>query len=398
MNFKDKLKLNAKKSSDGSSDFRRKILQHRFAVIYRTVIIIVAGGILAVAFYIQMKNRVYESYEVTSSVRKEDVSGTTWTYLGQNILTYSSDGASCMDKKGDLLWNQTFQMQNPIVDNTGITVAIGDYNGRNIYVMNTNGPVCKIDTKMPLRAFSVADNGIVAAVLDDSNITWIYLFDTKGETIAYVKSTMKQSGYPVDISISDDGIVLGVSYLYVDNGTMKSTVAFYNFGPVGQNEVDNFVSSYDYIDQVMAYIDFYGSGKAVAVGDSRMSMYEGNQKPVSKADILISDEIKGVYTGKNNVALVYNDTSGTAENKIVIYDEEGQIADTIFSDIQFKDILFIKDEIIIYNERECLIHVIGGADKYVGDFGTTVYNMIPTERDHEYILVTPTSIDTVRLL
>ena len=41
-----------------------------------------------------------------------------------------------MDIKGNAVWNQTFEMQNPIVDVCQNVVAIGDYNGRVIYVMN----------------------------------------------------------------------------------------------------------------------------------------------------------------------------------------------------------------------------------------------------------------------
>jgi len=398
MNFKDRVNLSNKLNKNDNSEFRRKILQHRFAIIYRAVLFTLLCVVVGSAVYVHMKNRVFESYEVTSTVHKDDLGGTTWTYLGENILTYSADGAGCMNKKGELLWNQTFQMQNPLVDNTGSTIAMGDYNGRTIYVMNTSGPVCQIDTKMPLRSFAVADNGIVAAVLDDSNVTWVYLFDTKGDTIAYVKTTMKQSGYPIDISISEDGVVLGISYLYVDNGKMKSTIAFYNFGPVGQNEVDNFVSSYDYSEQIMPFLKFYGTGKAVAVGDARMTLYEGEQKPMSVADVLISEKIQAVFTGKNNVALVYNDTSGEKKYRIDVYEKQGVLADSIYTNIQYKDIIFTGNEIIIYNERECLIHAIGGEDKYTAGFNTTVYNIIPTEHDHEYILITPTSIDTVQLL
>ena len=58
------------------------------------------------------------------------VDGSTYLALGSNILTYSKDGANCMDSKGVVLWNQTYEMQNPMVDINGSVVAIGDYNGR----------------------------------------------------------------------------------------------------------------------------------------------------------------------------------------------------------------------------------------------------------------------------
>ena len=67
------------------------------------------------------------------------------------LLNYSKDGAGCMDTKGNAVWNQTFEMQNPIVDICQNVVAIGDYNGRTIYVMNTGGPMGNITTNRPIR-------------------------------------------------------------------------------------------------------------------------------------------------------------------------------------------------------------------------------------------------------
>jgi hypothetical protein len=53
----------------------------------------------------------------------------------------------------------------------------------------------------------------VAAVLDDSTVTAIYLYSVAGEQLAYFKTTMSKSGYPVAIAISDDGKQIAVSYL-----------------------------------------------------------------------------------------------------------------------------------------------------------------------------------------
>ncbi len=38
---------------------------------------------------------------------------------------------------------------------------------------------------------------MVAAVVDDSEITAIYLYASTGEEIAYFKTTMEKSGYPI---------------------------------------------------------------------------------------------------------------------------------------------------------------------------------------------------------
>ena len=208
---------------------------------------------------------------------------------------------------------------------------------------------------------------------------------------------MKDSGYPVGITISDNGYLVSVSYLYMDNGMMRSSVAFYNFGPVGQNAIDNFVSSYDYTDTIVPFVKFLNNEKAVAVADNRLVFYEGNQKPVSIADILLDGRIEGVYYGSGYVALVYNDVTGNALYKADIYNDSGKLEDTLMLNLRFSDILFHKDKVIVYNEQECLVHTIGGMDNFNGKFNKQALTLIPAAASYEYVIVTPDSIDTIEL-
>lgn len=394
-NIRDYRKKKEKKQEDS---FGKKIFRHRLTIFYRTVLGIAVIAAAAVVVIVQMKNRVFSEYQIISSVQRENIAGSTTVALAENILVYSNDGASCIDRKGEVLWNQTFEMQAPIVDKCQNVVGIGDYNGSTIYLMNTEKTLGEIDTKMPIRSFVVSANGIVAAVLDDTaDITWIYLFNAAGDTLAYFKTTMKDSGYPIRVAISDNGNLVGVSYLYMDNGTMRSSMAFYNFGPVGQNEIDNFVSSYDYIDTVVPFVRFLSNEKAVAVADNRLVFYEGEQKPVSTADVLLDGQIEGVYYGNGYVALVYNDVTGNALYKVDIYNDNGKLSDTVMLDIQFTDILFHKDKMIAYNEQECLVHTVGGMNNFSGKFDKQVLTLIPVAASYEYIVVTPDAIETIKL-
>ena len=395
IHIKDLLK---RKEKNTEESLGRKILRHRLTILYRSVLVVGVIAAAAIVVVIQMKNRVFGEYQVISSVPRESISNATIRALGENILIYSSDGASCINRKGETLWNQTFEIQDPIIAICQNIAAIGNYNGRTIYLMNTEKAIGEIDTKMPIRNFAVSAGGIVAAVLDDTaDITWIYLFDSSGNTLAYFKTTMKDSGYPVGITISDNGYLVSVSYLYMDNGMMRSSVAFYNFGPVGQNEIDNFVSSYDYTDTIVPFVKFLNNEKAVAVADNRLVFYEGNQKPVSIADILLDGRIEGVYYGSGYVALVYNDVTGNALYKADIYNDSGKLEDTLMLNLQFSDILFHKDKVIVYNEQECLVHTIGGMDNFNGKFNKQALTLIPAAASYEYVIVTPDTIDTIEL-
>ena len=101
----------------------------------------------------------------------------------------------------------------------------------------------------------------MAAVLEDNKVTRLNLYNSEGKELVKSESRMNQNGYPVAVALSDTGEVMEVSYLYVDSGTVKSSVAFYNFSDVGQNSVDRLVSGNEYADTVIPYIGFLGKDR-----------------------------------------------------------------------------------------------------------------------------------------
>ena len=95
----------------------------------------------------------------------------------------------------------------------GTRVAVADYNGHIIHNIDQAGNSVEIDTNLPIREFAISENGMVAAVLEDTNITWIYLYNSQGDKVAYVKTTMQKSGYPAALALSPDGKLMAVSYI-----------------------------------------------------------------------------------------------------------------------------------------------------------------------------------------
>lgn len=377
--------------------YREKIKSHKFTIFYRSILILILIAAFIAAFYIQWKNKIYTQAAEITSVEINITQDSTLLPFAGHLLTYSKDGAACMDIKGNAVWNQTFEMQNPIVDMCQNVVAIGDYNGRNIYVMNTSGVMGSITTNKPMRDFCVASNGVVAVVLDDTDTTWIYLYDSQGKELAYFRTTMKESGYPVNIAISPSGEIVCVSYLFVDSGQMKSSVAFYNFGAVGQNSTNNYVSGYDYLNAVVPFARFLDNRSLFAVADNRVMFYSGAQKPVSVFEGLLNESVQSVYYGGEYVGLVYNSTETDSRYRMDVYHKSGELRQSLHFNIEYSDIIFHEDQIIIYNESECSIYNSNGMEKYSGRFDKTTLVLIPQNTAYRYMIVTPDSIDTIEL-
>lgn len=396
--IREHLKRNREeKESKPRISYREKIKSHKFTIFYRMTLIMILIAAVTAGVYVQWKNRIYTENTIVSSIETTITPDKKLMPLAGYLLSYSKDGASCMDAKGNAVWNETYEMQNPIIDMCQNVVAIGDYNGRNIYIMNTSGSMGNITTTKPVRDFSVAANGVIAVVLDDKEVTLIYLYDAQGNELVHFRTTMSESGYPVSVSISPNGQLLCVSYLYVDSGQMKSSVAFYNFGAVGQNSTDNYVSGYDYLDTVVPFTRFLDNKTAIAVSDDRIMFYSGAQKPVSIAENLVSDDIQSVYYGEEYIGLVFNSTESGNRYRMDVYSKAGQLVQTIEFDIEYTDIVFHNDQIIIYNETICFIYNSNGVQKYAGNFNKSALTLIPLSSGYRYMVVTPDSIDTIEL-
>lgn len=379
-----------------SRDFGALIQKHRLAVFGRTLFVIFVFALLGTLVYVQLKNQVYTSYVILSSIARQQYDSSVCLSYGNGFLSYSGDGISYTDAKGNAVWNQAYEMQEPMVRVAGSKVAVADYNGHIIYSISQDGNYIEIDTNLPIREIAVSESGMVAAVLEDTGITWIYLYSSMGETIAYIRTTMQNSGYPSALALSPDGTLLAVSYLTVDNGTAKSSVAFYNFSSVGQNYVDNFVSGSDYADAVIPFLAFLNNDTSFAVADNRLVIYGGGQRPKSVADVLLNEEIQSIFYNESHIGLVFLDTTGNGKYRLDVYNTSGLVETSLYFDMDYKDIIFRKDNIIIYNETQCLLANMNGVERFNGDFQTP-YLLFAPIRGNRYLAVSQESIDIIEM-
>lgn len=386
-----------RESKNRKQEFEHKIKVHRRGRFIKGLLSAVVTVTVIAAVLFLWDNAVYSSYTEISSVPRISTSSSVCLEHNGRVLTYSKDGISSMDTKGNVIWNETYQMQKPIVKVNENAVAVGDYNGHLIYVLDEKGKVGEIDTNLPIKDFCVSKTGIVAAVLEDSKVTRLNLYDSKGKELVKSESRMSQNGYPVAVALSDTGEVMEVSYLYVDSGSMKSSVAFYNFSDVGQNSVDRLVSGNEYADTVIPYVGFLSKDSAFAVGNGRISFYQGTDKPVSVAEKLLNEEIQAVYAGEENIGLVYIDTTGASLYRMDIYDKRGNLIFTQSIDIDYQKILITKKYVMAYNNLECVMYNMSGREKYRGTFGKSVSLMIPANRTNRFMIVTPDSVDVIEL-
>ncbi len=379
-------------------DYRDKILKYRLTNIYRFVLLLMVFVAVIILIVVQYRKHVYTDYSIMSTVARQSGEKSTPLRLGKVIMNYSEDGSNCIDLKGEAIWNQTYQLQDIEVAVNRDVSALCSYNGNQIFIQNAQECLGEITTTMPIRDITVSANGRVTAILADTDATWVNTYDSDGELLFYGESYMQNSGYPVAVSLSPNGELLGVSYVYLDAGTVKTNIVFYNFGPVGANQSDYLVSTQSYADMLTPYIQFMDDETAFAVGDSRLMIYKGAQKPVSVAEYFYNDtEIKSIFYSEKYIGLIL--ASDKAENRyrLDVFGLDAQKVGSFYFDLEYSDMFFEDEGFVIYNETECLIMNMDGLEKFRGDFNGTVELMVPTGSAYRYVLVTRSSLDTIQL-
>lgn len=375
----------------------KEINIHRREVTKRILFIVILVVLIVVSMCYIYNTRAYTSYQVIESIERADSPGTKFVRFQGNILKYSNDGIFCIDEKNQLIWNQAYEMQSPMLDICQGYAVIADEKGKKIYIMDADGPCGEIDATRPIQQVHVANQGMVAILMEESGTGYIQLYDKEGNFLVEGELHAQNSGYPLDIAISDDGRKMVVTMLDINEGRIKTTIAFYNFGSVGQNEIDNIVSSYPYADTIMAKVEFLTNDIAVAIGDNKMMFYEGNQKPVVSVEVPIKQEIKSVFYNENYVGLVFDNENKEKPFRVEVYNTNGKKTKILELASKYERIEFLENnEICILNNQECSIYTLGGIRRFYYEFEEDIYKVIH-QKGHQYMFLLSGYTEKVKL-
>lgn len=363
--------------------------------VYGILFLIAAVAVGILIYAIKERSKVFTVYSVSSSIAHVSGSGSQVMDFDGKILTYSKDGANCMDGSGTLLWNRTYDMQSPMCAVCHSTAAFADYGGSVVYLQTADGDSKELSTGKPIRKIAVSENGIVAAVLEDVGVTWIYVYDRNGNEIAHFRTTMEKSGYPVDVDISPSGELVCVSYFFVDSGETRTSVAFYNFGEVGKNNIDNYVSGYNYSDTVMPIVEFFDNSNAFGFAPGRLALYSGEHKPVSINDQFLSDEVMAVYNSDKNICVIFKNSTGEERYRIETYDMKGSLMSSVKFDFDFSGVSFGSNSYMLYGDKSIYIGTFEGEQRYSGEYDKPIYLMLSTSNPSKFVIVTEDTVDNV---
>lgn len=387
--------FNKRKNEMYSREYNEKMKQHR-----RKVFAIAAGSgvlILLICFslYLYNVNRKYTDYSVVAKVEREESGSAEYIKLDDRIIRYGMDGIACYDQEHTLLWNEGYEMKNPMADVCGSYLALCDAGGTKVYIFGADGVKGEVDAQLPIKRIEVANQGVVAVLLEDGAVNRINYYDRLGNLLAENKAPIEKSGYPLDISLSDDGMKMAVSYMTMDTGNINTKVAFYNFDTVGANEIDHLVSAKEYDDTVVPEISFVNETTAVAFGDDFFEIFQGSQKPVETFRKEIDWKIESVFYNEAYIGLVLENT-GEHPYLMEVYDLKGKQILSMTFDMAYDKIMIDDENIYMINSTQCQMYNLKGKRKFQGDFKEGIAAVLPLE-ENRMVVVSGNLVETIRL-
>ncbi len=376
--------------------FKRNLERLKALRIKRSVLIFGAAVILVIIAAVYLQFRVSREYDILSSSQNEDTQSSKYISLGRNLLKFGNEGVSLLDQSQQVLWNQTYEMTDPAVDVSGDYAVIYDKNGTSMYVVQEERAVGAIDVKFPIRKAKAAQNGAVAAILEDGEKTWVNYYASDGSLIAENQTSMENPGYPVDLAVAPNGESILVSYFQLENGIVSSYVACYNFGDEGQNQVDNLVTGFTYDNILVPQIVWINETTAVAFREDGFSVYDGSGVPKERVTHEVDGEIVSTFYNDKYIGLVFQGTEEDEKYTLKLYDVSGKERVSRGFDLEYISISISGDRIILYNDTHVSMYNLNGTLKFDSDIEEGAVKYICQTASNRYILVSENGIHTIK--
>lgn len=370
----------------------KRYRRNRAIILISLLVLMVVFGAV---YLIRLFNRNYNDYEVMDRITNtEENLGGYLEYKGA-VVRYSKDGAVAVDSKGNLLWNGSYEMTEPIADTCDDYVVIADRGGKQLHIFDRNGLAGSIQTNHPIIKVQVAEQGVVAVMMIDEDTSYLELYSKDGELLGEKINDMVKDGYPMDFSLSDDGKKIAATYLCVKNGEIVDNILFLNFGEVGQNYTDRTVGADIYDSAIIPRITFLDNDTVCAFKEDGLLIYSMEEMAEIFKTITLEGKIISVLHNEKYAGAVMENNE---EKRLMLYDLKGSQVLDMAVDFDYDTVYLSGDEIIMFNDLSCVIYRTNGKEKFKYTFTTNISALYPINHLDLYFMVNPAEILEIRLV
>lgn len=281
-----------------------------------------------------------------------------------HIYYCTKDGVSYIDSDGEILWSETYNMSLPYMVQNESIIGICEQKGRTLIIYDSKGKMYSVQTDGPIVSFCVNPKGFSNVIISLDNEYAIQVHNSKGDVIFSGHFQMSH-GIPISSAISNDGNILAVSFLNINEMTMLSQVSFYdiNDNSVAGSETDVSVfASFDESGAACGIINFIDDETAACVSDKALTFVyvnpDASEKYRQKCKIDFKNQIRYVAFDENACVyasfgekLVNYRSEAFEEGSTVCYDKDGIQKFVIASDKKITGVYPCGESVLIGMDR-----------------------------------------------
>ena len=189
-----------------------------------------------------------------------------------------------------------------------------------------------------------------------------------------------------------------VSYVEVTAGAIKSKVVFYNFGSAGKNKKDRVVATFkQYKDELVPFVNFMDSSKAVAVSENRITVYKAGDTPKIDEEEKFTGEAQKVFYDSDYIGLVFKSNKEKKPYNVVVYNTG--LSEKMNEDVglAFDTIKFADKNVLMYNDKNVLVMSKHGVEKFKHTFKKAISDMIPLNSDTRFLVEYNDKVEEIEL-
>ena len=333
-----------------------------FATAAAVVLLVVA----AVLLKNYADNRTYHSYVVEKSEKKAD-SVSKYAYCEGDVVRYSIDGAALIRKDLSTVWSNAYSMIDPRIDICGDHILLYDRLGTAIHIYNKKGEVAQFAADGPILDARISKKNTVATLLQDGeNVDFVY-YSENGTPIASGESSMSDPGYPLALTVSDDGQSVAISYLTVEGGVVGTNLRFYDFSANGKNSENNLAGKDSWQGILTPEIQYLNGDECVAFRDNGFTVYKGRKSPTVSRSVDFDDDIVSSFHDGSHMGFLFQSKDRNHRFEMKIYTTNGNLVSSTYVDQAFDRVHVCGDWVIFSNGSEFSVYSMNGVCRYSGN-------------------------------
>lgn len=368
-------------------------------IIRGLMVVGVAVGVLLIVLLARyaVEHHVYDSYSVLDVSEKENTGAMHFVEFKGDVLHYSADGVTLATETESIIWTDSFQMSQPMMEMHESVIIIYDRKGTLIRVYNEDGRLGAFQTDYPIIRADVSAEGEVAVILENGDTTHLNYYTETGNLIASGTSNMRNPGYPVDLAVSKDGLSVVVSYFVPDEDTIGSYIAFYNFGDAGKNKEDHLIGGVRCAGVLVPDVEYLDNDRLIAYSEEGFKIYKVKNEPEEIKEVIFEKSIVSAFSDGKHIGFVFRNEEGEEPFLMKLYDSNGNEKMETKIRILYDEIKISGDRIIMNNATQLAVYSMKGTEKFFGNIEEGNIHEVIKVGGNKYQVAYNSGIITIKL-